>query len=162
MKKLTFLLARLLMVTNLLYSQSPGFTKLLGENMNFTIDMIQTIDGNFIIAGNDQNQSNVFVTSVNNENEGEILWSRYFNGEMLWYSRIAQKSDGNILIPMGNFNPVLVELNVLGDSVSSTTIPETKRSYFGSVVELQDSLVFVSEIIFNDDPFVPKVDSSYL
>ncbi len=145
---------------NMLYSQSPDFIKLLDENMNYVVDMIPASDGNFIISGTTQNQSNVFVTSVNED--GEIIWSKYFYGEMLWHSRIMQKSNGNILIPMGNFNPLLIELNNLGDSVSSVSISESKKSFFGSVVELQDSTIFVSEIIYNNDPFIPYVDSSYL
>jgi len=160
MKKWLLFLSSFCIAVTMLYSQSPDFTKLLGENMNCVVDMIPTADGNLIIAGNNKSQTMVFVTSVNTE--GEIVWSNFFIGEMLWYSRIVQKSNGNILIPMGNFNPVLLELNNLGDSLGSITLSETTESYFGSVVELQDSLIFAAEIIYNDDPFFPDVDYSYL
>jgi hypothetical protein len=145
---------------NLLFSQTPDFVKLLDENMHYTVDMIQGFDENFIIAGNDQGQSTVFVTSVNTQ--GEILWSNYFSGEMLWYSRISQKSNGNILIPMRDFFPVVIELNSQGDSVGSFSIIEQKKSYFARVIEFSDSLLFVSQIFFNPDPFFPSVDSSHL
>ena len=160
MKKWLLFLSSFCIAVTMLYSQSPDFTKLLGENMNCVVDMIPAADGNLIIAGNNKSQTMVFVTSVNTE--GEIVWSNFFIGEMLWYSRIVQKSNGNILIPMGNFNPVLLELNNLGDSLGSITLSETTESYFGSVVELQDSLIFAAEIIYNDDPFFPDVDYSYL
>jgi len=145
---------------NPLFSQTPDFVKLLDENMHYTVDMIQAFDDNFIIAGNDQGQSSVFVTSVNTQ--GEILWSNYFSGEMLWYSRISQKSNGNILIPMRDFFPVLLELNSQGDSVGSFSIIEQKKSYFARAIESSDSLLFVSQIFFNPDPFFPSVDSSHL
>lgn len=141
-------------------AQSPDFTVLLDENMHYVVDMLYTTSGNFVIAGTLTNQTNVYTTAISKE--GEILWSNFYYGQMLWYANIIQKSDGNILIPMSNYNPFMLEINQSGDSVGCVTISETNKSFFGSVIEMPDSSLIATEIVLNNDPFFPAVDSSFL
>jgi hypothetical protein len=128
--------------------------------MTFVVDMIPVADGDFVIAGNANATQDVFVARINGE--GEIIRKKSFYGQMLWHARIVQKPNDNILIPMGNFNPVLLELTMLGDSAGSVSITEKVETFFCSVGILQDSLIFVSELFYSNIPYFTIIDSSYL
>jgi len=139
-------------------AQSTGFNLILGENMNYVVDMIRTSSGTFIIAGTTTVKDQVFVTEISVE--GEILWSKFFVGNMLWYADILQVSNGNILVPMSRWEAFLLELNQLGDSLDCINITEARSSYFESVIELPGPTLIASEVIFNDDPFFYFPDSA--
>jgi len=158
MKRLITSVIIIIFISSLTTSaQPPGFTVMLGENMNYVVDMIQTSSGTFIIAGTTTVQDQVFITEISAE--GELLWSKFFDGKMLWYSDILQTSNGNILIPMSRSDAFLLEINHLGDSVSSLSINEPQRAYFESVIEMPGSTYFASEILYSDDPFFYAADS---
>lgn len=82
---------------------------------------------------------------------------------MDWFTKIAEKSDGNLLIPMSDpYSAKLVKLNQTGDSVNCLYISESNHSFFSSVIEMNDSLIIAAEIIRNSDPWFPGFDSSLL
>ncbi|NOX48275.1 MAG: hypothetical protein GXO89_15000, partial [Chlorobi bacterium] len=160
MKKLTSLIFGILISFFSTYAQEPEFTVLLEENMHDAIDMLQTSSGDYVIAGTIQAHVLVFVAKVSKY--GDLLWSNYFVGDMQWFARITQKSNGHILIPMNNSIPHLLELSESGDSLGCTVIHEPKRSYFGQVIEMADSSLVATELIYNEDIWFPAIDSSYL
>lgn len=142
------------------WSQPTGFTVSLDTNLHIVADMIQTGNGNFIIAGTNKHHTLVCVSSLSAE--GEILWTKYLTGDMEWFANITEEADGNLLIPMHNYYALLIELNPSGDSVNSVYITEANRSLFSSVIEMNDSLLIAAEIIRNSDPFFQDYDSSIL
>lgn len=160
MKKIIALTIFIFISSFITKAQSQGFTVLLDENMHHVVDMIYSSSGNYILAGNVNNCTDMFITEISPE--GETLWSRFYFGQMLWYASIIQKSDGNILIPMSNYYALLLEINQFGDSIRSVTIAETNKSFFGSVIEMPDSSLIATEIVLNDDPLFYAVDSSFL
>ena len=161
MKKITTIIALLLVTTNILFSQTAEFTKLLNEDMNKAVNMIKNSDGNFIIAGNNEHESNVFIACVSPQ--GEMLWSNYFLGKMHWTSKITQKSNGNILLPMGDFVSLLIELNSQGVALDTIiSCPDTTNSYFNRAIEISDTTIIVSQIIYNDVYPFSSIDRSEL
>jgi hypothetical protein len=161
MKKLTTTLTAFFYAIIIIWAQPSVITVPLDNNLQMVTDMIQTSNGDFIITGINMGHSVVTVTCLSDE--GEILWSSYLQGYMDWFTNIAEKSDGNLLIPMSDPNSAkLVELNQTGDSVNCLYISETNHSFFSSVIEINDSLIIAAEIIRNCDPWFPGFDSSLL
>lgn len=158
MKRIIAILIIALISSSSIKAQPSGFTKLLDDNMKYVVDMIQTSSGNFIIVGTYLTiGSGIYIVSLNEE--GEILFSNYYDNKIRWYAGITQRSNGNILIPTNHY---LLEINQSGDSVGCLAISPSSESFFGSVIEMPDSSIIATEIIINDDPFFPGVIESYI
>ncbi len=142
-------------------AQSSGFKVLLEEDMTYVVDMINTSSGNLIIAGFNSVRDPVYILEISTE--GNILWSKHFSAQMLWYANVLQTSDDHILVPLSRHGEAyILELNQSGDSIGCISLLEYRASYFESVIEMPDGTLFASEIFYDDNPIYHIPDSSII
>lgn len=142
-------------------AQPFNFKVLLEQEMTYVVDMIHTSSGNLIITGYNSIHDPVYIIEISTE--GNILWSKHFSAQMLWYANILQTSNGHILIPLSRYGDAyILELNQSGDSLGCISVSEYRASYFESVIEMPGGTLFASEILYDNDPFYHIPDSSII
>ncbi|MCF8303139.1 MAG: T9SS type A sorting domain-containing protein [Bacteroidales bacterium] len=158
MKKVTVFTVITLLITLSMQAQKADFITLLEEPMYQSVDLIPSNNGNYIIAGKAYEGYHFFITEITGS--GDILWHTYYEGEMLWYGNVLQKTNGNLLIPYGNFRAQLLETGPGGDSLDCISIQELNSAYFGKVMEIPGPEYLATEEVYNNDYF-PSVDCTY-
>jgi len=158
MKKIYTLAIICIVAAHLSSAQTSEHTIILDVNMDYMADMIPTSSGDFVVVAKQNYMYSVAILLISSQ--GEILWNRSYYGDILSNARIYEKANGNIIIPMGIYYPHLMEINQSGDSIRSITINDHEGALFGSVIELPDSKLMATELIFNNDPYWPAVIGS--
>jgi hypothetical protein len=147
------------------YSQFPYPIIRLDSSIYIVSEALRTDNGDFIIAGNNQDfESNkrFFIAKINEA--GELIRKKNYPGVMDWLSSLIKRSDGNYFIIMAGENNTgfLLETNSKGDSIWSWTIPASSgKSRLGPIRESSDGTFILAENIYDLDYAYPPIESNY-
>lgn len=131
------------------------FHKLLSSPGDKSIainDMIQEVDGSFIIAGSiDNNISNVDALVMKTDAMANPLWQRSFDlGTNDMWIRIRKTSNGNYLLAGQSISDILVmEIDANGNTLWSKKISDTKIALYDMLLDTDGSILLAGNR-FND------------